>query len=216
MLTRASRGQTIVEGAIAVPVILLVLFAIMYVARLGVVTERAEIALRYGAISMFESGSQSVYSAGSIYNFYNNTSPTCAAPSTAAFSNSAPFPGPTSAPFWQPDSTPATSCAVQPWGFGGAQFMATHYFEQSKITVSAGVNVPAFLQKALGGQTQSLASTTASMTHPVDPSMILWCSTEVRQRVSDALTAGGTVVLPTPPAGTPTAPPPPNNNGACK
>lgn len=197
------------------PVVLLVLFAIMYVARLGVVTERAELALRYGAISMFESGAQSVYSTASIYNFYNNTSPSCPAPTTAVFSNSAPFPGPTSAPFWQPDTTPTASCAVVPWGFGGAQFMATHYFEQTQLTVSAGVNVPAFLQGALSGQTVSTATTTATMAHPVDPAMVLYCSTEVRARVSDALTAGGTVTLPTPLPGTPTAPPPPNNNGAC-
>lgn len=215
-MLRASRGQTVAEGAIALPLVLLVVFAIMYVAKLGVVTERSEIALRYGAFSMFESGAQSVYSTASIYNFYNNTSPTCAAPSAAAFSNSAPFPGPATAKFWQPDVTPTTSCTVAPWGFGGAQFMATHYFEQSQISVSAGVNVPAFLQPALGGQTQEIVTTTASMTHPVDPSMVLYCSTEVRARVSDALTAGGTVALPTPPAGTPTVPPPPNNNGACK
>lgn len=214
-MLRASRGQTIVEGAIAVPLVMLVLFAIMYVARVGVVTERAEIALRYGAISMFESGSTSVYSASSIYNFYNGSAPACTAPATAAFSNSAPFPGPTSAPFWRPDTTPSSSCAIVPWGFGSSQFMATHYFEKANVNVTAGVNVPQFLQATLNGQTQSTASTTASLAHPVDPSMILYCSTEVRARVSAALTNSGLVALPTAQPGTPTVPPPPNNNGAC-
>jgi len=214
-MLKSSRGQTVVEGAIALPIVLLVLFAIMYVARLGVVTERSELALRYGAISMFESGATSVYSTASIYNFYNSTSPTCAAPSTAVFSGSAPYAGPGTARFWQPDVAPSSSCLVEPWGFGSAQFMATHYFEQAAVNVNAGVNIPQFLQGALGGKTQMTASTTASLTHPVDPSMILWCSTEGRARVGDALTGGGSVALPTPPVGTPTIPPPPNNNGAC-
>ena len=66
-----SRGQTIIEFVVAMPIVLLALFAIVYFSKFGVVNERAELALRYGGIAAFNSG-DAQYGAVNIY--YNISS----------------------------------------------------------------------------------------------------------------------------------------------
>ena len=213
-----ARGQTIIETLIALPVMLVVLFAIVYVARIGVVNERAQLALRYGGIAGFDAQS-GAYSAADIYS---NLTPTanpspCPGPALGAFNNSAPFPGPTSAPFWQPDKNEAASgtCQAQFFGLGGAQFLASHYFTATAVSVSAGIDVPQYIRAALG-ETSQTTNSSGTFVHAAFPGAILYCSTEVRDRVYGAITASGSSIPPTPiPIGA-TPSPAPNNNGACR
>lgn len=217
-VTRGSRGQTLVEMAIALPIVLLALFGIIYVARLGVVDERAQLALRYGGIAGFITGS-GAYSAA---NIYANLDPSaipqpCPTPAMGAFSDTAPFPGPTSAPFWQPDSSSnAAPCAPAVFGMGGAQFLASHFFSATALTVNANIDVPTYIQGVLGKDTTAV-SASETFVHPAFPGMILYCSTEVRARVNGAITAEGSNIPPTPiPNGAPQPSPAPNNNGVCR
>lgn len=216
MLKRFSRGQTVIEFVVAMPIVILALFAIMYFAKFGVVSERAELALRYGGIAAFNDG-DSVYGAANIY-YTLSGSPVCPTPPVSIVDGAGPFPGPTSAPFWQPDTdvqSPSSSCSPSATGFGGSQFIASHFWATTEVNVTANVDVPAYLQPALGGSSGQ-ASTTLTFIHAAYPGIILWCSTEVRARVNDALTASQTNSLPTPiPDGTQPASPPPNNNGHC-
>lgn len=205
-----ARGQTLVETILALPIVLLAIFGILYVAQLGVVNERAQLALRYGGIAEFNT-SQSVYSAANIYQNLAATgfpSP-CPSPPVGVFSNSAPFPGPTSAPFWQPsaDGQPVSTCAAGAYGFGGSQFLATHYLAETTLSVSAGVDVPNFLRPVLGGSSIATTTAVASFVHAASPGMILYCSKEVHDRVWGAITAEST---------TQTPPPGPTNNGGCR
>jgi hypothetical protein len=83
------------------------------------------------------------------------------------------------------------------------------------MNVQAGLDVPRYLQGALGANAGS-ANTTATFIHSAYPGIILWCSTEVRNRVYSAMTAQGSSIPPTPiPDGAAAPSPPPNNNGSC-
>lgn len=212
------RGQTLVESLIALPIVLLALFGIIYVARVGVVNERSQLALRYGGIAGFITGS-GAYSAANIYANLNPSSlpQPCPTPATGALSDSAPFPGPTSAPFWQPDgAAPSTPCAPAVFGLGGAQFLASHFFSATTLSITASVDVPSYIQSALGENAQSVGAS-ETFVHPAFPGMILYCSTEVRARVNGAITAQGSSIPPTPiPNGAPQPSPAPNNNGVCQ
>lgn len=216
-LTGRSRGQTLIEFAVAMPIVLFALFGIIYVSRMGVLNERAELALRYGALAGFNTGTNA-YSAANIYD-YLNKGLTCAAPPVAILSGGGPFPGPTSAPFWQPDTdnatvAPVSSCTPGASGFGGSQFIASHFWATTTLSVQAGVDVPSYLRSAIGSNGQ--AKTTTTFVHAAYPGIILWCSTEVRNRVNGAITAQGSAIPPTPiPDGSSPPPEPPNNNGSC-
>ena len=217
-LTRGSRGQALIEITIALPIVLLALFGIIYVARLGVVDERAQLALRYGGIAGFITGS-GAYSAANIYANLNPSAipQPCPTPAMGAFSDTNPFPGPSSAPFWQPDaSSNSAPCAPAVYGLGGAQFLASHFFSATSLTVNATVDVPPYLQSVLG-KNASAVSASETFVHPAFPGMILYCSTEVRARVNGAITAQGSSIPPTPiPNGASPPPPAPNNNGVCR
>jgi hypothetical protein len=218
-VTRFARGQTIIEFVVAMPIVLLALFAVIYFSQYGVVSERAELALRYGGLVEFND-TASVYSAADIYNNMNGNYMNCPAPSLGVLSDGGPFPGPTSAPFWQPASdanvpAPSSSCQSAPQGFGGSQFIASHFWGETQLSVNAGVDVPPYLQPALGGATAGQTNTTLGFIHAAYPSVIMYCSTEVRNRVDAAITASGNAPLPTPiPDGTQPATPPPDN-GHC-
>jgi hypothetical protein len=212
-LTRFSRGQTLIELVVAMPIVLFTLFAIIYVSRFSVMNERAELALRYGAIAAFNNSSNA-YSAANIYQNLSGALPACPTPPAAILSGGGPFPGPTSAPFWRPDSTQTPSCMSGATGFGGSQFIASHFWATTTVNVAASVNVPQYLQKAIGATGN--ANTTETFIHAAYPGIILWCSTEVRNRVFGAVTAQGSSVPPTPiPDGSSPPPLPPNNNGSC-
>lgn len=216
-IERSSRGQTIIEFVVAMPIVLLALFAIVYFSQFGVVSERAELAVRYGGIAAFNSGSTE-YGAANIYYNISGGLPACPTPPTAILSGGGPFPGPTSAPFWQPSTdvkAPSSSCTSGATGFGGSQFIASHFWAQSQVNVQANVDVPPYLQPALGGAKSGTANTTLTFIHAANPGIILYCSKEVRNRVQDAFTASGSAALPTPiPDGTVPSTPPPDN-GVC-
>jgi Flp pilus assembly protein TadG len=217
-VTRGSRGQTIIEFVVAMPILLLALFAIVYFSQYGVVSERAELALRYGGIAAFNSGTNE-YGAANIYYNISGAQPACPTPPTAILNGGGPFPGATSAPFWQPSTdvqAPTSSCSSGAAGFGGSQFIASHFWATTQVNVQAYVDVPPYLRPALGGANSGIANASMTLVHAAYPGIILWCSTEVRARVQNAITASGSAVLPTPiPDGSTPPPAPPNDNGSC-
>jgi hypothetical protein len=215
---RNERGQTILEFAIAMPIALFALFGIIYFSRYAVVAERAEQALRYGAIAGFNAQSGN-YSAANIYQNLTSALPACPSPDPNMVAGGGALPGPTTPPFFQPDADVATttSCTPGAMGFGGAQFVASHFWATTVLTVNTGIDVPSYLQAALGSSVAP-AKTAATFVHSAYPGIILWCSTEVRGRIDAAMTANSTGYIspPTPiPDGSTPAPLPPNNNGSC-
>lgn len=199
VLRSASRGQALAESVLFLPVVLLVLFGTIYVSQFGVLSERTQLAVRYGGLV----GSSQLYSAATIYNFLalpSGTLPSCPTPPPGIVTDSAPLPGPVSAPYFQP-ATVQASCATIVHSVGGAQFLAAQLFSASQDTVSTQLTVFPYLQNIVGA---SLVNVSASepFAHAADPSAILYCSQEVHDRVKDAVF--GALQPPTPsPSATP-------------
>ena len=213
----STRGQTLIETALCLPIVLLALFGVIWVANMGVVNERTQLSLRYGGLASFAATQAGPYSVGAIYTGLSQplSAAPCPTPPAGAFNNSTPFPGPTSAPFWQPVNVQPT-CAPLVTNIGGAQFLASHYVYASNPQVTSTVNVPSYVQANSNPTINSQLTMTASgvFAHAAPPGIILYCSQEVNDRVNGAITANGSASAPTPiPTSGPTPTPLPNGNG---
>jgi hypothetical protein len=115
---RLARGQALLETVIFLPLTLLTLWAVIWVAQYGVMSERVQSAVRYSGLV---SNQINPYVEYSLYVLYNSLGPassnaplpasTCNAPTTDALTNSGSYPGPTTAPFWMATpNPPSVSC----------------------------------------------------------------------------------------------------------
>lgn len=211
----STRGQTLIETAVCLPIVLLALFGIIWMSNEGVVDERAQLSLRYGGLASFASTQTGPYSVAAIYNGLNQplSAAPCPTPPSGAFNHTAPFPGPTSGSFWQPVNVQPT-CAPVVASIGGAQFLASHYVYASNPSVTATINVPSYVvaNSTIPGQLAKTAN--GYFAHAAPPGIILYCSQEVFNRVQAAITASGSAPAPTPiPTSGPTPTPPPPGNG---
>ena len=213
LIGSASRGQTLVETAVAIPIFLAAVFGIIYFSQFGVANERANVAVRYAGITAFLAGNASTYSAKDIYANLNpqNVPAPCPTPPGGALNNTSPFAGPQSASYWVPAGTTNSSCAVTVLNLGGAQFLSTHYFAATTPLIGTSVTVPSYLTATLGNA--GAISATESFVHAAWPGIIMYCSKEVNDRVVAAITASGTAPLPTPIPTASASPAPIQNNG---
>jgi Flp pilus assembly protein TadG len=176
LVKHAQRGQALVETAVFLPVALVVMFAILYFARFGVLEERAQSAVRYAALMSYEGSSN--YSAADIYNTVGSRPP----PITACTANVVPDtvnalngtgPSGSAQPFWKPDHPAVATCTVSTANFGGASWAAYHYLTITKHSVSASMDVPSYVTSVLG----ITGNVTASLAyaHADPPSTIISC-----------------------------------------
>ena len=182
----AQRGQAMLETAVFLPVALIVLFAILYFARYGVLEERAQSAVRYAAQISYES--PSTYSAANIYAGIAANgvpAPSCASSVASDTVNVLQGVAAGSSGFWKPDTTPVATCAVTTASFGGASWAAFHYFTVTQHTVTASLAVPSSIAAAIG----STGSVSASLgyLHTDPPSMIMYCVNGLGATVAAAL-----------------------------
>jgi hypothetical protein len=129
---RLARGQALLETVIFLPLTLLTLWAVIWVAQYGVMSERVQSAVRYSGLI---SNQINPYVEYSLYVLYNSLGPassnapipisTCNAPTTDALTNSGTYPGPTTAPFWMATPIPPS---------------VTCSFPQSKVAAFTGLN----------------------------------------------------------------------------
>ena len=117
---RLARGQALLETVIFLPLTLLTLWAVIWVAQYGVMSERVQSAVRYSGLV---SNQINPYVEYSLYVLYNSLGPvssnapipasTCNAPTTDALTNSGTYPGPTTAPFWMATPIPpSVTCSA--------------------------------------------------------------------------------------------------------
>lgn len=183
-LRSASRGQSLVEAGIFIPLIVLLLFGTIFVSQVGVLAERTQLTVRYGAMV----ASNSVYSAATIYSFLAQPSgsvPTCPAPPTGVLTDAAPFPGPVSATYWQPSSA-TSSCATIVHSVGGSQFLLSSIYVAQQNTVATHIPVLSYLTGIVGGNTINVGAS-EPFARAADPSVFLYCSQEVNNRVRNAV-----------------------------
>ena len=113
-LMHAQRGQAMLETILFLPVALVVLFAILYFARFGVLEERAQSAVRYAALMSYESKTD--YGAANIYDAVapNRPAPSaCSATVVTDTVNALDGKGPSGSaqPFWKPDHPATATCS---------------------------------------------------------------------------------------------------------
>lgn len=194
---RHARGQALLETVIFLPVALIALFGIIYFSRYGVVSERAQSAVRYGALVSY--GAAPVYSASGIYDaIASGPVPPAACPANVGSDTLKALSeqnggAPTPAPYWRPDSATAT-CTQSTVSFGGTAAAAYHTFTVTTATTTATIAVPPALSSLLGANQSAVTSFGYVRSDP--PGVIMYCTASVGSAVAAALGAtygaGGT------------------------
>ncbi len=205
---RRQRGQALTETAIVLPVAILAVFGILYLSHAGIVSERTQSALRYAGFAGFYGQSNQAYTAADIYsNLQGGAQPVpCPTAPAGAYNDTAPYPGPSSPPLWNPDWQISSNCGIVTQNIGGAEFLASRTLAATIVNVQTGVNVPSFLQPLIGRNAVMYAQT--AFAHPQYPGIIMFCNGDTYTAVHDSITAMSTVSMPTPlPAQSPTAAP---------
>ena len=178
MTGHRARGQALVETVIFMPVALIVLFGIIFFSRYGVLAERAQSAVRYGALISY--GKAPVYSAADIYAALAvggaTRTPACPAnvqPDTVKALSEQNLAGATPAPFWRPDSAVVT-CTESTVSFAGSAFAASRVVDVTSLTASATIAVPGYLTKWLGAN--AVATATLGYARSDAPGVIMYCT----------------------------------------
>jgi hypothetical protein len=193
MLTFGSRGQALLESTFMLPILILLVFGIVYFSNLGMVNVRAQLAVRYGALVLFAPNNTAVYTAADIYSGASQQNNVCgsAVPPVGVFYNASPYPGPTTDPYWVPaaDPAPAGTCGLKAINLPGANFLAL-WLTAANMQVTAKSQMPAYLAGIPGlnpSVTASLPLFKASW-----PTAIIACTDKMAPTVKGGLTAGGT------------------------
>ena len=178
MQLNASRGQAILETAMVLPIIIALLFGIIYFSNLATVDQRVQIAIRYGGLVGFSTSG--LYSAANIYTAGAGSGGiNCPAPPTGILTNASPFPGPTSAPFFNPSTasgaTSQASCTTTAIDFkGGASFLAAGFVANADESMTASSDVPPYLNSLFGSF--GTVKQSEKWGHPAWPAVILACT----------------------------------------
>ncbi len=184
----AQRGSALFETTLFLPIALVVLFAVLYFARFGVLEERAQTAVRYGALVSYESATK--YSAADIYDAVASQAPpvTACDPSIVADTVKAldgTGPSGSAQPFWKPDHPATAGCTVTTVSFGGASWSSSHYITVTQNSVGALMDVPTYITSLLG--VNGSVSASLGYAHAAPPSMIMYCVSDVATAVSAGL-----------------------------
>jgi TadE-like protein len=161
-VTRCSRGQALVETAIALPVFLFAMFGIVWALQIGVLGERVEMVARYGGMVSARINPYQQYSLYAVYSAAAGAplATSCVAPPSALLGNGGPLAAPAtqSQPFWQALAGSAvTGVGCGRIVAGSADLSAPMLLGRATITVEAANGVPDALQPMLGPQRQRLA-----------------------------------------------------------
>ena len=149
IVTFRSRGQALVETAIALPVFLLAMFGVIWALQTGVLGERVELVARYGGMVSAEISPYQQYSLFAAYSAAAGApiAAGCATPPPALIQNGAPLAAPATQtlPFWQPTgATSATTTCGKALANGGA-LSAPMLLGRSSISVDAASAAPSML-----------------------------------------------------------------------
>jgi hypothetical protein len=185
-----SRGQALVESLIFIPIMLTLMFSVMYLSQVGVAQERAQTAVRYGSLVSSQSG----YSVEAMYKAYyqGEPSPTpYTAPTTCpgtevvdvgnAINQAQSLPAgmptgyATAQPFWKV-SSPTVSCTVgeAETGNGAMPGLTNGYVEVMKTNITGTGTAPGYIKAIYGATFGINAQMTVYL--PLTISDLVYCS----------------------------------------
>ncbi len=157
-----SRGQALIETAIALPVFLLAMFGVIWALQTGVLGERVQLLARYGGMVSADIDPYEQYSLYAAYNAATGSPipAPCMTPPSSLISDGAPLASPASGtlPFWQPsgNTAAATTCGYTHMSGGGMS--SPMLLGSSQVSVSTSSSTPSALQSFIGASTQRSAS----------------------------------------------------------
>ena len=180
-MTSRSRGQALVETAIALPVFLLAMFGVVWALQTGVLGERVQLLARYGGMVSAEINPYQQYSLYAAYNAAGGTPlpSACASPPPSLLSDGAPLASPASGtlPFWLPSSgTPTASVTCS--HVAATDTSQGMLLGNAQVAVSAATDIPSFLQPLLGSRQGRAASLTGFMSP--DMNTLVGCFPEIQ------------------------------------
>jgi len=197
-----SRGQALIETAIALPVFLVVMFGVIWALQTGVLGERVQMVARYGGMVSSEI---SPYQQYSLYAAYaaaagEPLSNACATPPPALLQDGAPLAAPATGtlPFWQPSAnsgTATTTCGKTL--ANGAGLSAPMLLGRAKIQVNAATDVPAMLQPVTGSEASRGAVLNAFQSP--DMATLVGCYSELQSAFERSVNPQSDPSPPTPP-----------------
>ncbi len=181
-MTRGSRGQALIETAIALPLFLVAMFGVIWALQTGVLGERVQLLARYGGMVSAEINPYQQYSLYAAYNAAAGSplSASCATPPPTLIADGAPLASPATGtlPFWQPSSgstTASTTCAHTV--AAGAGMSSPMLLGSAQVSVSTASDAPTALQGLLGAHQQRSATLTGFASP--DMSSLIGCFTEL-------------------------------------
>jgi hypothetical protein len=188
----SQRGQATVETAVFLPAFLLVLFGVIWTVQSSVLSERAQIAVRFSGLVSDEANPYKQYSLGALYDGLPDVAGaetyTCVAPTPDALQNDPSngyFPGPKSPPFFQPSGTTSGTCTPGATHLSGGTMSSPMLFVHTQSNITTGVTVPGYLQSLLG-TTQHLTASQNFFDGP-DVRTILNCYSDLGSAVERSL-----------------------------
>ncbi|MBV8148814.1 MAG: hypothetical protein JO092_06965 [Candidatus Eremiobacteraeota bacterium] len=208
-MKRASRGQAVAESVIFLPLALLALWGMIWVAQYSLSAERVQSSLRYSGLIANQVDPYQQFSLYVMYTSVNSSasplpSPSCNGTTTDALTNTNTYPGPQTVPFYVNTPAPAaTGCANQNTTHGSYQTVAGVTLNNPALVVSnvpqvtTNVSVPGFMQPIFGGISRLPASAQLNFMRPVDMGTMVGCFQGFKQSL-------GASVAPTPQSAQPT------------
>ena len=193
MNMEGQRGQAITETAVFLPLFLLLLYGLIWLAQVSVLNERAQTAVRYSGLISNEASPFNGYSLYAIYNnvgtYAQSESTTCATPPPDAFTNDPTrqaFPGPLAAKFWSPDSGSVTSsCTASRVQLSDGVLSAPMLLLSTNSNISA---IKTYAFPARPGQTGSTTlSAQSNFFNTPDIASIMQCYQQLHTYVSASL-----------------------------
>jgi len=198
------RGQALTETLLILPVFLITLFGILWVTPMGIVNERLQFAVRYSGLV---SNVISPYSEWSLYSLYAdsiapNTTPfQCSPPPLAAMVNASPFPGPVTAPYWQPPAnTFIPNCSNGISAMTGGPQPAMMLYSNSSASTQAIVTTTGGAFNAANSSSAPQFTAVQKFFAPADLNTILQCYSDVGIDVANSLLRRGGSTTNVPPA----------------
>src|SRR5579872_6777536 len=191
----AQRGQALTETAFFLPLFLLLLFGMMWVIQVSVLNERAQVAVRYSGLVSNESDPYDGFSLYAIYNNVGNlkqsASTTCATPPPDAFTNdpaNGAFPGPTSQPFWKPDTGTTTgTCNQGRVQITDPSLTVPMLLIGTDSTASTQKTTTTNLPSAISGLRVNTLSASQNFVNTPDIASIMQCFPQLSSAVSNSL-----------------------------
>jgi hypothetical protein len=197
-----SRGQALLETAIALPVFLLAMFGVIWALQTGVLGERVQLVARYGGMVSAEINPYQQYSLYAAYNAAAGSPlpASCATPPPALLTDGAPLAAPAAGtlPFWQPSTgsaSTAVTCGRALTSGGGLS--APMLLGNAQINVTAATDAPAALQPFIGAQQQRGATLTGF--ESPDMTIMIGCYDELQHAFEHSIAPATDPSPPSPP-----------------